>query len=453
MHSPIYTALLITIALVPLPLASNRPVFWGIVASTTGVLLIAWSFSAIMSGKGAPVSIRKIWPSALLAAIVAFWALIQTLPLSIESYTHPIWNEASILLPDFQTTNSISLDAYKTGTALMRLITYFGIFWLFLQYARSAKRARQIFWVITLAGFAYSLYGLAVYFSGSHSILWLEKWAYRGDLTSVFVNRNSFATYAGLTLLCPAAMLVEFLFRDINTTVSRNSKIRTMLEHLTEKGWIFIVIAFVITTALVLTHSRAGLISTLLGLVTLAITFGLSSTISLKRSVYGAIIIVGIMVAVYYISGEMTSKRMADVSASYQASRSHLNDQSLKAIAVEPWLGYGYGTYENSAGMFKNEEFHLYARAAHNTYFENMLELGVPMAIALFISIALLGAICLRGALNRKKDVIYPCVGVSATVIIGAHSMVDFSMQIPAVAITYSALMGTACAQSWSSLE
>ncbi len=45
----------------------------------------------------------------------------------------------------------------------------------------------------------------------------------------------------------------------------------------------------------------------------------------------------------------------------------------------------------------------------------------------------------------------YPCIGVAATALVGAHSFVDFSLQIPAVTATYCLLMGAACAQSWSS--
>ncbi len=453
MSTLIHRVMLATVALAPLPLASNRPLFWGMIATITAVMLILWGLTTALDEKGVAVSIRKVWPSALLMAVVALWVLIQMAPMPIESLAHPLWAEAAKQLPDHQVSRSISLDPYKTGTSLMRLITYCAIFWLFLQYSRSSENAKATVMVITIAGFIYSLYGLVVYFSGNESILWLKKWAYEDALTSVFVNRNSFATYVGLTLLCSIVLMIEFMSQGMSRAVSGKSKVRYMLERFTEKGWVFVLVVFIITTALLLTHSRAGLISALLGLGTLAIALGLSSTISLKKSVFGAVIIVGLIGVVYSISGEETSERMEDVTLSYQQNRSQLNEQSINAIAINPWLGYGYGTYENVAGMFRTEKFHPYAKAAHNTYLENALELGTPVAIALCLSIALLGVICLNGVLHRKKDVIYPSVGLAATVLIAAHSLVDFSMQIPAVAITYSAIMGAACAQSWSSLE
>ena len=51
---------------------------------------------------------------------------------------------------------------------------------------------------------------------------------------------------------------------------------------------------------------------------------------------------------------------------------------------------------------------------------------------------------------RRRRDAVYPCIGFAATTLVAAHSLVDFSLQIPAVALTYSLLMGAACAQSWS---
>ncbi|MCP4196499.1 MAG: hypothetical protein GY762_05045, partial [Proteobacteria bacterium] len=41
--------------------------------------------------------------------------------------------------------------------------------------------------------------------------------------------------------------------------------------------------------------------------------------------------------------------------------------------------------------------------------------------------------------------------GLAATTLVSSHALFDFSLQIPAVAITYAAIMGLAVAQSFSS--
>ena len=88
---------------------------------------------------------------------------------------------------------------------------------------------------------------------------------------------------------------------------------------------------------------------------------------------------------------------------------------------------------------------------AHNTYLENALELGVPAAAALVLSVALLARQCLRALRRRRGVFVYGWMACCGTVLVGCHSTVDFSLQIPAVAVLYAAILGTGCSQSWSS--
>jgi hypothetical protein len=53
--------------------------------------------------------------------------------------------------------------------------------------------------------------------------------------------------------------------------------------------------------------------------------------------------------------------------------------------------------------------------------------------------------------MTRKENAIIPAVGASVSVLVGSHALVDFSLQLQAVAITYMALLGVGVAQSESS--
>jgi hypothetical protein len=59
-------------------------------------------------------------------------------------------------------------------------------------------------------------------------------------------------------------------------------------------------------------------------------------------------------------------------------------------------------------------------------------------------------ALCARGARLRRRDAVFPCLGIAASVLVDVHALVDFSLQIPAVTATYLFLLGTAVAQSRS---
>ena len=77
------------------------------------------------------------------------------------------------------------------------------------------------------------------------------------------------------------------------------------------------------------------------------------------------------------------------------------------------------------------------------------MELGVPVALALLAAVGGAVGLCIQGLRERRHDRLYPALAVSAAVLLGSHALFDFSVQIPAVAITFAALLGIGCAQSF----
>ncbi len=67
----------------------------------------------------------------------------------------------------------------------------------------------------------------------------------------------------------------------------------------------------------------------------------------------------------------------------------------------------------------------------------------------MMVLFAALVLILLRGVRQRRRDTIYPAAGFAVSVLVGVHALVDFSVQIPAVAAVFSLLLGIAFAQSW----
>jgi hypothetical protein len=54
----------------------------------------------------------------------------------------------------------------------------------------------------------------------------------------------------------------------------------------------------------------------------------------------------------------------------------------------------------------------------------------------------------LRGVFARRRDQLFPLAAAAATVLVALHALVDLSLQIPAVAVTYTALLGLGVAQA-----
>ena len=167
-----------------------------------------------------PLSISRIWaPVSLFGAVIA-WAVVQMSPWTPESLHNPEWADTARILGQ-EVQGYISVDPRATGTAIMRLLSYAGIFWLALQFGRSSENARLVFVAVIVAGVIYAGYGIGVELSGAEKILWFDKERYRDSLTSTFRYKNGFATYAGMVLICATALLVQ-AFAETNYAGSRH---------------------------------------------------------------------------------------------------------------------------------------------------------------------------------------------------------------------------------------
>jgi len=128
---------------------------------------------------------------------------------------------------------------------------------------------------------------------------------------------------------------------------------------------------------------------------------------------------------------------------------------TLISILDLPWTGFGYGTFKTVFPMYRDASLSFFGiwDKAHNTYLEIIQGLGIPMAALLFVMLSVLVARCAYAALVRPRGATAPLVATSATVIVALHSFVDFSMQIQAVALTWTAVLAAGNAQFWSSAQ
>ncbi len=448
----VFMPLLLLVLLSPLPLASVIDWAWALLAVFIGGLLAIWAVVTAWRGEPLPVSINRIWLPLILFAAAAIWAGVQMTSSTPPQWHHPIWAEASRIL-SVEIAESIAIDTHETGSALLRLLSYAGVFWLSLQCCRSRDNARFALYAIAGAQLAYAAYGLAVQFSGEPMILWYKKIYYLEDVTSTFVNRNSYATFAGLGLITVTALLCRRFLRIYSSDHDLRQLLRVAINEFLEREWFLILAWIVIAMALVMSNSRAGAGSTFVGLMAFFIVLTASSRVPkrISRSLAAIFLIIGFLFVI--VSGDVLTRRIMGVSLKGEQVRAQMFALSVDAIGDSPVLGTGFGSFEQIFHIYRGdtEAFRVRSKRVHNTYLENAMELGVLAAGALVAAVLYLAGICFMGVRRRQRSVVYPAVGVGATVLVGFHSMVDFSLQIPAVAVTYCFLLGLACAQSWSS--
>lgn len=445
----LFWALLGIVVLAPLPMGCVDNWSWGLLGCLVGLLLVAWSGMVLLGRQTPSIGMHSIWPVALLFTGTVVWAWLQTRSFMPPALDHPLWELADTTL-GWSLPGAISLDPFETVSAIVRLLTYGGIFWLALQYGRRSSRARTAMVVLSFSGMVYALYGLLIYLLGFEVILFFRKTAYLGDLTSTFVNRNSYATLAGLGLVCATGLITVAITKVASAHSSLAVGALRVIEALTEKGWPMVVCWLVLLLALILTHSRAGFFSTMLAIATFLVAAGMTRAVDRRLAIGLGAGCAFVLVLFLLFNGHQILARLLETSVT-EEERPLVYERVIDAIGDSSLVGSGYGTFAEVFRFYRTPEIQGTFTKAHSVYLENALELGLPAALALFATLLCLALICVAGIRRRRRDAVYPCIGLAATVLVGVHSTVDFSLQIPAVAATYAFLMGIACAQCWSS--
>src|SRR5690349_11522904 len=113
-------ALLVTVALIPLPLGGNRPWAWEVLGAFIGLLLTLSGICALLRPNELTPSRRLRVPALLFAAVVS-WATLQCLPFTPEAWHHPLWSQAQDYL-GLQIVPSISINRIASISRIFRLM-------------------------------------------------------------------------------------------------------------------------------------------------------------------------------------------------------------------------------------------------------------------------------------------------------------------------------------------
>jgi O-Antigen ligase len=446
-------AFLAGLAWCPFWFGSNVLVAWGINAVLFPGLVIIYELSLLIRGERHPVAIKQIKVPAALFAAVVIWILIQNATWTPAWLHHPIWQMTADAL-DRPVDGSISVNRDLTSLALLRLITAASVFWIALQLCREASRANLLLWSVAALGCAYAAYGLFTFALTPGRLLWFENPYSHGFVTSTFINPNSFVAYAGMGFVAICGLILR-LYRHEFATVGGSIRFRiaTFIEVTGQKGAALLGGASVILVALLLSGSRGGIVSTALGLFVLG-----ALTLKLREQQFAeqreAIIVFGalLVAAAFLVFGDLVVGKITRQGFGDE-SRMAVYTITMRSILGAPVLGYGYGTFADVFPMFRDQSVSTSGmwQMAHDTYLEVFQGLGLLFGSMLVASVVLLVLRCVKGAVTRQSSETMPCVAASVAFLFGAHSLVDFSLQMQAVAITFMALLGAGVAQSASS--
>ena len=400
-EAALFWLLIAGLAWVPFWNGSNELAAWGINAVLFAGITLTYEISLLIRGGRHPVGIRNIALPAALFLVVLIWTYVQTIAWPHSWLNHPIWAMAAEALGR-PLEGSISVNRDLTNLALLRLVTAALVFWISLQLCRRVSRALSLLLAIGIAGCGYAIYGLIAVSASAARLPWLGKAPPDGLVSSTFINRNSFAAYAGLGLIVIAGLTIQLYRKEIRRwAVDGRSAIAVCLELAGRRGAVLLGAGFVLSVALLLSGSRGGVSATALALLVLTI----ASCWSRRRAALGTVLMLGSVAAgaLLLVFGDpliagLRERGLGDIN------RLSVYLIAMRSVLDQPLLGHGYGTFLDLFPLYRDQSISVYGiwGQAHDTYLEVFQGLGLVFGSMLILSALLLVMRCLKGAALRR---------------------------------------------------
>lgn len=441
-----------------LALGANRPMSWSMLWAGSAVLFAGLIILDLGSQKAATMWSRALAPVLLWVSIMV-WGIVQAGPAPVLDWAHPAWTDAlsigaldglarqawpwSTIRMEAEAV-SISGEPQATMDGVMRLSTYLMLFWIGARCVTD-HTARTAVQVVALFSMALAAYGLFAVIVGYNPLIGVP--GYPGSVTASFVNKNAYALYAGIgamACLCALAMRLPALRRGDGESSARIA-MRDLLEALLGGGWIWLAGFALLIGAMFYSVSRGGAAAGLVGIaVMVSLTLGRAS----PSWRWGALLLVLAPVLAMSLGAEGLFNRLT-LRDPTQDGRLALYEAIITGIETRPLLGHGLGSFQDTFRPYTTYELAVGEwELAHSPYLENAFEMGVPAAVVFFIAPALIFVRLIVGLKRRRRQRPIIALAISILVAGGLHSLVDFSMQMPATAALCAFLTGIAWSQT-----
>lgn len=443
------------LAWAPFPLGGSIPWAAGVQEIAVALSCALWLYGTrLMPLQNETLNVWLLTPLVLAVASVC-WAVVQIVPGVPADWVHPVWSMAGDILGT-KLAGTISINPWRTETEIIKLVSYLAAASLVFCMARRSENAKLLLNAVIIIGTAYALYGFGLKFTNLQQTQVFYAVPFRSPLMSgPFMLHNSFATYSGLAAVAAMAKLFTEGSSSVVTGRDWRRFVASLLQYCLGRGAPLILASLVTFAAVVASASRAGTASTLIGLIVLALVSLLAVNDGKSRlwRGLGAVLATSPIIVLIVMNGDTLGSRLDRLLASDTADavRFNLWDAAQHMISTAPWLGLGLGTFEDAYPMFATNVYPLVMDKAHCDYLEFAAGIGLPAAIAFWAAIAGAAVLCLVGVRIRRRRRIYPAIAVAATALVGVHACVDFSLQIPAVALSYATLLAMGLAQCRSS--
>jgi O-antigen ligase len=446
--------LVLTLAWAPFPLGSNREWSWSILTLLTALSWFFWSLWAGANPGAQWENLRRLAFPILSAGLALAWAAVQVLPVVPPDWIHPVWADATALL-HHPLAGSISLNTWQTLSELSKLATYLAFGWLVFSLARERANAAIVLNTIIAIGALYAVYAFALAILDLKQVSLFYSLPQPGFFSGPFVLHNSFATFEGLAAIATLARIGDKAGKTILVFSGLRVFLLTTLRFAFGNGRIPVVAAILSISGLLASVSRGGFLAFLCALAALILIPAFAPQ-RRGRVRFLVISLVGIAIfigTILWTNGDQLAYRFGQLVEVGDDNRIVFWNAAWHMIASAPYLGLGLGTFQDAYPMYAERFLPFILDKAHNDYLEFAAGLGLPAALLWWSAMAWCAVRVALGYFGRRRDRVYALTALCATVLVAVHASVDFSLQIPAVSLTYVGLLAVGLAQSYSSRD
>lgn len=430
-------ALIVVVA--PLPVGSNRAVVWmlwsTLVLATAAVYF--WRLAILRRGLQQHGRFYPwlIGPPLLLLA----YGAVQILPLGAS-----LGLASALPGIDSPAPKTLSIAPDASRLALLRMTGSVMFFILMLEVAVRTSRARQMAWVLFASVTLYAVWGMVALKVLGDTHFWGPKTSYIGAATGPFINRNAFATFLGMG----AVLGLALLFDKLGTPQGRKARGSALTSPESIGAALIWVALGLILVCLVMTQSRMGLLSAILGLGVVLIGAPRRTSDSRGRGYLVTVLSLAALGALAWVAAGGVMDRTVYIAAAAD-ERIEIYRQTLRMIAARPLTGYGADSFALGFEMFHRPTLSsaVTYEFPHSSYLTLWVDFGLIFGSLLVVAG---GAAVLRLVhlvRHRTSDPWLPLAALAATVAFSTHALVDFGAEMQANLFLFLAILALGLAR------
>lgn len=448
----------------PLPMGGNRDWAWApqVLAVAVMAILCALGLGAPRADHGLAEDERR--PMFALIGCFAAMVLIgivQVIPLLPDTASAPVYARAREILSTTRSTIP-SLSADLTLYTLLKCLGCALFFLVARRLCRDEATARLLLIALMVSAVAVLAYALYVQtgWHGCYLGSYLKKsYPYvpasdRCLMSGTFVGSNNFACFVGMALVAAVAMLFGDQQRGDSDGEEEGEEYTSPLAAwLSGTRLALLAIALICLGGILFSGSRAGFAAVVACVI--AVPFLMMRGLPRRRGSLRRMILVGgvVFVVVGLIAGGALIRKYETLKDIQSYDRILIWKVSLELVAKAPLIGWGLGNYGAAHTLNQPDQSQYYNDKAHSTPLEAVDELGIPGGLISWFVVLIPCWVCLRGASTRHRTRYLMVAAFAASGVAIVHSMVDFSLQIPAIGFFVSALLGMGWAQAFPPSE